>query len=525
VITGDVEGEVVRRGPLVGRPSPLGEYGRAALVVALSTLLSFPVFSSLSLTNVAMVFLLGVALVASRYGRGPTIFASFLSIALFDFFFVPPRFTFAVADVSYVLTFGVMLAIALLISGLTLRIRAQAETARERERRTAALYALSRELAATRGESDLVAAATRHVRDTFGVPAQILVPDESGRLQVPVGTTPTYPLDEKEQSVAAWVFGRGRVAGAGTDTLPAAQGLYVPLAGSSGIIGVLGLRPDDPKRFQDPTVQHLLETFAGQAATALERAALAERAQHEQVEVEAERLRTSLLSSLSHDMRTPLGAITGALTSVLEDRGTLSEATRRDLLQTALEEAQRMNRLIGNLLDMIRVESGALQVQKEWQPLEESVGVALIRLEERLRAHPVQVNLPPDLPLVPLDAVLIEQVFINLLENAVKYTPPGTPIEISATAVEGAVRVDVADRGPGLPPGEEGRIFEKFYRAPGTTATSGVGLGLTICRGIITAHGGRIWAENRPGGGAVFHFTLPLAGAPPLQIPSEADAA
>jgi len=525
VITGDVEGEAVRRGPLVGRPSPIAEYGRAALVVALSTVVSFPVFSSLSLTNVAMVFLLGVALVASRYGRGPTIFASFLSIALFDFFFVPPRFTFAVSDVSYVLTFGVMLAIALLISGLTLRIRAQAETARERERRTAALYALSRELAATRGESDLVVAAARHVRDTFGVPAQILLPDESGRLQAPLGTTPAYPMDEKEQSVAAWVFGRGRVAGAGTDTLPAAQGLYVPLVGSTGIIGVLGLRPDDPKRFQDPTVQHLLETFAGQAASALERAGLAERAQQEQVEVEAERLRTALLSSLSHDMRTPLGAITGALTSVLEDRGTLSESTRRDLLETALEEAQRMNRLIGNLLDMIRVESGALQVQKEWQPLEEAVGVALIRLEGRLRDHPVQVNLPPDLPLVPLDAVLIEQVFINLVENAVKYTPPGTPIEITATAVEGAVRVDVADRGPGLPPGEETRIFEKFYRAPGATSTSGVGLGLTICRGIITAHGGRIWAENRRGGGAVFHFTLPLAGAPPLQVPPEADAA
>ncbi len=525
VITGDVEGEAVRRGPLVGRPSPIAEYGRAALVVALSTVVSFPVFSSLSLTNVAMVFLLGVALVASRYGRGPTIFASFLSIALFDFFFVPPRFTFAVSDVSYVLTFGVMLAIALLIRGLTLRIRAQAETARERERRTAALYALSRELAATRGESDLVVAAARHVRDTFGVPAQILLPDESGRLQAPLGTTPAYPMDEKEQSVAAWVFGRGRVAGAGTDTLPAAQGLYVPLVGSTGIIGVLGLRPDDPKRFQDPTVQHLLETFAGQAATALERAGLAERAQQEQVEVEAERLRTALLSSLSHDMRTPLGAITGALTSVLEDRGTLSESTRRDLLETALEEAQRMNRLIGNLLDMIRVESGALQVQKEWQPLEEAVGVALIRLEGRLRDHPVQVSLPPDLPLVPLDAVLIEQVFINLVENAVKYTPPGTPIEITATAVEGAVRVDVADRGPGLPPGEETRIFEKFYRAPGATSTSGVGLGLTICRGIITAHGGRIWAENRPGGGAVFHFTLPLAGAPPLQVPPEADAA
>jgi len=272
-------------------------------------------------------------------------------------------------------------------------------------------------------------------------------------------------------------------------------------------------------------VLHLLETFAGQAAVALERTLLAERAQREQVEIEAERLRTSLLSSLSHDLRTPLGAITGALTSILEDRGTLSAATRRDLLNAALEESQRMNRLIGNLLDMIRVESGALSVQKDWQPLEEPVGVALIRLEDRLRDHPVHVRLPPDLPLVPIDGVLIEQVFINLLENAVKHTPAGTPIDITATAVDGAVRVDVADSGPGLPAGEEARIFEKFYRVPGATATSGVGLGLTIVRGIITAHGGRVWAENRPGGGALFRFTLPLSGPPHVSIPAEAEVA
>jgi len=527
VITGEVEDEPVRRGPLVGRPSPVAEYGRAAVIVALAALVGVPVMRFLSLTDVAMVFLLGVALVAYRYGRGPTIFASFLSIALFDFFFVPPRFTFAVSDVGYLLTFLVMLAIALLISALTLRVRAQAETARERERRTAALYAMSRDLAGRRGRGELVGAVTRHVQETFGAPAQILLPGDAGRLESPVGAppSPAYPLDEKELSVAAWVFGRGRVAGAGTDTLPAAHGLYVPLIGSNGIIGVLGVRPTDPKRFRDPGVLHLLETFAGQAAVALERTLLAERAQREQVEIEAERLRTSLLSSLSHDLRTPLGAITGALSSILEDRGTLSDATRRDLVKAALEESQRMNRLIGNLLDMIRVESGSLQVQKDWQPLEEPVGVALIRLEDRLRDHPVQVRLPPDLPLVPIDGVLIEQVFINLLENAVKYTPSGTPIEIAATTLDGAVRVDVADRGPGLPAGEETRIFEKFYRVPGATATSGVGLGLTIVRGIITAHGGRIWAENRPGGGAMFRFTLPLVAVPPLQVPPEASAA
>jgi two-component system sensor histidine kinase KdpD len=284
---------------------------------------------------------------------------------------------------------------------------------------------------------------------------------------------------------------------------------------ATGLVGVLGVRPTDPKQFQDPVVRQLLETFAAQAALALERALLAERAQREAVAVEAERLRTSLLSSLSHDMRTPLGAITGAVSSVLEDKGALSEATRRDLLQTAFEEAQHMNRLIANLLDMIRVESGALEVQKEWQSLEEPLGVALIRLEDRLRDHPVQVRLPPDLPAVPLDEVLIEQVFINLLENAIKYTPAQTPIEVSAEVTGGQIRVDVADRGPGLPPGDEGRIFDKFYRAPASSAASGVGLGLTICRGIITAHGGRIWAEHRPGGGAVFRFTLPLSAPPP----------
>ncbi len=515
VISGDVEGERVPRGPIASSPAPFGEYVRAALVVGLATAAGFAVFGRLSLTDVAMVFLLGVALVASRYGRGPSIFASFLTIALFDFCFVPPRFTFAVSDVGYVVTFGVMLAIALIVSGLTLRIRAQAETARERERSTAALYALSRELAATRGEAQLVAATARHVRETFGTPAQILLPDTAGRLAVPVGVPPAYPIDEKEQSVAAWVFQRGQAAGAGTDTLPAAQGLYLPLVASSGTMGVLGVRPADPKRFQDPTLQRLLETFAGQAAVALERAMLAERAHREQVEIEAERLRTSLLSSLSHDLRTPLAAITGAASSLLEQASALPEATRRDLLQTVLEESQRMNRLIGNLLDMIRVESGALQVQKEWQPLEEPVGVALIRLGDRLRDHPATVRLPPDLPLVPVDGVLIEQVFINLLENAVKYTPPGTPIDVSAEAIDGIVRVDVADRGPGIPPGEETRVFEKFYRAPSATAAGGVGLGLTICRGIIMAHGGRIWAENRPGGGALFRFTLPLDGPPP----------
>jgi len=519
VISGDVDATHRAPAPRAARVSPQGEYIWAGLVVVACAAISFPLFSLLSVTDVAMIFLLGVVFVASRYGRGPSVFASLLSIASFDFLFVPPRFTFAVSDVRYILTFAVMLAAALVASHLTLRIRAQAQTARDRERRTGAVYAMSRALAAARTPADLIAIAIHHLTDTFGAEMRILLPDQSGRLN-------GGDLDEKERSVAQWVFDHSQRAGAGTDTLPSAGGLYVPLVASSGIIGVLGVRAADPARFEDPTVLQLLETFAGQAALALERAHLADRAQKEEVEVEAERLRTSLLSSLSHDMRTPLGAITGAASSLLEDpgKGTIAEPARRELLQSILDEANRMNRLIGNLLDMIRVESGALKVHKEWQPLEEPVGVALIRLQDRLGEHPVQVQLPPDLPLVPMDGVLIEQVFVNLLENAVKYTPRGTPIEISAAKLDGRVRVDVADRGPGVPAGEERRIFDKFYRVAGEGPVSGVGLGLTICRGIITAHGGRIWVENRPGGGALFRFTLPLGAEPPPSVPGEPGA-
>jgi len=510
VISGDEPAPRLPGRP-AGRRSPAAEYRSATLVVALCTALGAVVFRQLSVTDVAMVYLLGAGLVASRYGRGPSLLAVLLSIACFDFFFVPPYLTFAVTDLRYLLTFAVMLAIALVISGLTLRVRDQAEAARQRERRTGALYAMSRELAAARTQGDVLVIVARHLRSSFGADTLVLIPDADGRV-ASTDAAAGFALDEKERSVAQWVFDRGRPAGRSTDTLPAAQGLYLPLRAVGGTVGVLGVRPADTAPLDDPMTVRLLEAFAGQAALALERALLAERAQREQVEVEAERLRTSLLSSLSHDLRTPLASITGAAGALLDEQAPLAPGPGRDLLRTILEEAQRMNRLIGNLLDMIRVESGALRPQREWQPLEEPLGVALIRLGDRLKDRSVRVELPPDLPLVPVDAVLLEQVFVNLLENAVKYTPPGTPIRVSATADGNTVRVRVADRGPGIPPGDAERVFEKFYRSAGAPPGGGVGLGLTICRGIITAHGGRIWAENAPEGGAVFQFTLPLAG-------------
>jgi len=523
VISGEVEGDVPRRPPSPSRASPLKEYLWAALVVTLCSLAGWAAFRHFTVTDIAMIYLLGTVVVSSRSGRGPALAAVFVSIALFDFFFVPPYLTFAVSDLQFVSTFGVMLLISLVISGLTVRVREQAAFARERESRTAALYAMSRELATARDRSQLVDVGRRQIGASFGAAVQLLLPDQTGHLAPPEEQAPAYPLDDRERGVAQWVFQRAQSAGLGTDTLPAAKALYLPLRASGNLVGVLGVMPSDSRRFQGPAQRQLLEAFADQLALALERMTLERQTQQSQVEIEAERLRTALLSSLSHDLRTPLAGITGAATSLLQDRS-MRDEVRRDLLQTIVEEAQRMNRLIGNLLDMIRVETQTLVVQKEWQPLEEPIGVALIRLDERLQGREVQVQLPPDLPLVPLDGLLIEEVLINLLENAVKYTPAGSPITISARVDNQTIVVEVADWGPGLPPGEEARIFDKFYRSVGAPPGGGVGLGLTICRGIVQAHGGRIWAENRPGGGAVFRFTLPIEGTPPTLPPREAIA-
>ena len=513
VISVEPDASPTKRTRFRPRPTDPAAYGLAIAVVVLVTGVAWAMFPYFELSNIIMVYLLSVVAVSLRTGRGPAALASILSVAAFDFFFVPPYWTFAVSDSQYLVTFAVMLMVALTVSGLTVSIRTQAEAARERERRTATLYEMSKELASTRGLDALLEVALRHIIDVFEGRLVILLPGNDGRLQPRAERLAPFHLDPNDVAVSQWAYEHRQPAGTGTDNLPGAQMLFVPLVASRGVVGVLGMRLADPHLFETPDQRHLLETFANQIALAVERALLAEETQAAQVNVESERLRNTLLSSVSHDLRTPLSVITGGTSTLLDDAVKLDEPARRELLQTMREQADRLNRLVQNLLEMTRLEAGAMQVRKEWHPIEEPIGAALAHFAARLRERQLTTTIPADLPLVPLDPILIERVVANLIDNALKYTPEASPIEISATREGDGVVVEVADRGPGLPPGDEGRVFDKFYR--GIRSVTGSGLGLAICRGLVEAHGGRIGAVNRPGGGAVFRFTLPVKEAPP----------
>jgi two-component system sensor histidine kinase KdpD len=519
VISGERDDAASAPLPRPRRAAEWRGYAEAGFIVSLATAVAWLMTPFFELSNVVMAYLLAVIVVATRHGRGPSSVAAILSVAAFDFFFVPPYLTFAVSDTEYLVTFAVMLLVAFVIGGLTVRMRMQAEAAREREQRTAALYAMSRDMASTRGIDQLASIAVRHIGEVFRAEVAVLVPDQTRQLQ-PRGGPPQLAMPANEAAVARWVYEHRQPAGLGTATLPGARALYLPLISPGGPVGVIGIRPLDPETLETPDQRHQLETFANQTALALERARLADEAQQTEIQIETERLRSSLLSSVSHDLRTPLSTITGAVGTVLEGPARLDPDTQ-ELLQSVREEAERLNHLVQDLLDMTRLESGALQPRRAWHSLEDILGAALGRLEKRLAGRDVRIRIPPDLPLVPVDDVLLEQVFLNLLDNALRYTPPGSPISISAVADEDAIRVEVADRGPGLARGEEDRVFEKFFRG-GPRPGQGAGLGLAICDGIIRAHGGRIRAHNLPEGGVAFFFTIPLGETPPTAAPPDA---
>jgi two-component system, OmpR family, sensor histidine kinase KdpD len=495
-------------------------YAAAAVLPALATALAFVSFGRDQLPDVVMIYLLGIMLVSSRFGFGASIFAAFLSVAAFDFFFIPPYLTFVVADFRHGTTFAVMFMVAVMISALTQRIRNQAHAAREREQRTAGLYALSRDLAAAQGLDNVIQVASAQLEKVFRSGVSVFTRDDSGNLLRRYASPSIGTPSDRDLSISQWVWANQREAGLGTTTLPGGTTLFLPLLASAGVVGILGLTPEEPERLSQLGQRAQIDVFAAQMALAIERAQLAAEADKARREMEAEQLRNSLLSSVSHDLRTPLAVITGSAGTLLQAGSGMDEALRHELLKTVLEEAERLNRLIRNLLDMTRLESGGVKVRKEWLPLEEVIGAALNHLDARFSSREVRVELPDNAPLVPCDAVLLEQMLINLLENAAKYS--GSAIEIKATFVPSEVAVDVSDRGPGIPPGEEEHIFDKFHQPAREGTREGVGLGLTICRAIASAHGGRIWAFNRDGGGASFRFTLPLDGTPPAVPPPEA---
>jgi two-component system, OmpR family, sensor histidine kinase KdpD len=458
--------------------------------------------------------LLGVLAVAYRFGRGPAIATSVLSVALFDFLFVPPYYSFAVSDSQYLLTFVVMLAVGVVISNLTASVRLQARVAQHRQLRTEALYTMTRELSRASSLDDVVTIAVRHVSTVFQAQAVVLLSGKSGTIAHPTAPGIYGSFHGADLGIARWVHANRVAAGQGTHTLAGADALYLPLAAAHQIVGVLAVLPARSERLLIPEQRHLLETFAGQIAAALERVQLASERAELARKAAAESIRNSLLNAISHDLRTPLAVLVGASSSLIDASSSLSDAARRELAATIHDEARRMTVLVNNLLDMARLESGGATLARQWSSLEELIGSVLNRLKTTLAGHPVRVELPPDLPLVSVDPVLIEQVLANLLENAAKYTPAGTPIDVAANATPQGIGVEVADRGPGFPPEDEAKLFDKFYRVRSEAAQSGVGLGLAICRAIIVAHGGTIVAANRVGGGAVFRFVLP-AGTPP----------
>ncbi|HJS89679.1 MAG TPA: sensor histidine kinase KdpD [Steroidobacteraceae bacterium] len=501
-------------------------YGWAVGLTVACTLLALAMYSRFELSNLAMIYLLGVMVAGLRLGRGPSALTAVLNVASFDFFCVPPRFTFAVSDAQYLVTFGTMLTIALVIATLTANVRQQTRVAGARERRTATLYAMSRELAVTRGIESMASVAIRHVTEVFQCKAVVLLPDASGKLQYPPGEAPENAFRHADLAVAQWVADHGRRAGLGSDTLPAAPALYVPLGDERRTAGVLAVLPNNPRRVLLPEQSHLLDTFAGQIGLALERARLAEIAEASSLAVERETLRNTLLASISHDLRTPLAVMAGAASTLAERGPTLAEESKAELARSIEVKAREMSDLVSNVLDLMRFQSGQVVLRRDWQPLEDLVGAALERLKERMQNHPVELRLPSDLPPVYVDAGLIVQLFGNLFDNIAKYTPPGTRSWVSATHDGESVRVVVEDEGPGFPAGDPAKLFDKFQRGNEEGAVVGAGLGLTICRAIVRAHGGEIEARRRDGQdvgqgvrkggskGARFDFTLPAREPP-----------
>jgi two-component system sensor histidine kinase KdpD len=481
----------------------------SSFLVALITLAGLRIAHIVGGPNLVILYMLAVVFSALRWGRWPALVSAVLSALLFDYFFVPPYRSVAITDIWYSITLFSLLAVGFLVSILTASAREEARLARKREAHTAALYAFTESLADAGSLEQIVEAIGQHIRDTFQQPLVLLLPERGGLAARFLSDA--FILDESEKTAAAWVFQNGQPARAASDMFPAIQAYYLPMRNWRGTVGVLGLHSQGLTESLPADQQQLLGSFVNQAALAITRAQLATEARRAELLQETDKLQKALLNSISHDLRTPLASVTGTLNSLLEDAPLLDVSTQRELLETARDEAKRLDRLVRNLLDMSRLESDAVRVRTELCDVQDVVGTALVQLGEAAKQRRVAVLASPQLPLVPMDAVLIVQVIVNLLENALKYSEADSPIEVEARVERDRLHLSVRDRGQGIPDEDLGRVFDKFYRCVAPGVARGAGLGLAICKGFIEAHGGKIRVERRPHGGTEATFTLPTS--------------
>ena len=470
-------------------------------------------------SNLALIFMAAVLIAGIRGGIMPSLVVSLFSFFSYTYFFKEPRYTLLIYNSQEIFEFAAFLAAAVVTGNYTAGVRRREQAAKQSARRTATLYDFSRKIAGAGVIDDVLWAVVHHVASTIEGRALVLMRKDVG-LEIVAGYPPEDQLDTVSGAAANWAWNHGKTAGRGSGTLPGAEWLFLPLRTARGPVGVLGVAMRGPDKLLSPEQTRLLDALAGQAAVAIERTNLVSDYEQQRVLAETERLRAALLSSISHDLRTPLVAITGSVTSLLSYWKTFDDSTRQDLLQTVVDEAERLNRFVQNLLDMTRLGSGALQPRLDWAEIQDVIGAALERLKKHVSKRPLDLDIEPGLPLLHLDFVLITQVMINILDNACTYSPAGSRIALRAHRDDRRVMVAVTDEGPGIPEDERERVFDMFYRVKTTgQQTMGTGLGLAICRGIVEAHGGTVSAHSGPSNrGTVITIGLPIADAPPLPV-------
>ncbi|MCC5466583.1 sensor histidine kinase [Pelosinus baikalensis] len=463
-----------------------------------------------------LLYLLPVLLSAVWWGKGPSYVTALCSVLFFDFFFISPIFTFSISDLPYMWSLPLFLLVSFIIGGQTEKLRVEVTLARQREKTTGALYSFSREIAAIVDIGVIVGILAEQVWQTLDKSVAVFLPQDEKLVLAAEAGPGKIGEDAGEKAVAVWAFEHGEIAGHCTDTLPGGRYMYLPLTTSQNTVGVLGIEIHE--EILTSPQKRLMEAWAGLAAIAVERVKLAEQARQAALLAESDQLRTALFNSISHELRTPLSSIIGAISGLMDTEGVYSENDKKELLETVKEGADRMNRLVVNLLDTARLESGMMQLKKDWCDIEDITGSALRRVGECIKGRALLVNIAPDLPMIKADCVLLEQVVVNLLDNACKYSAQGSEIVITASQDTSVIQVSIADRGIGIPTENLMRIFDKFYRVEQLKTVNGTGLGLSICKGIIEAHGGTIQAENRPGGGTVMTFILPWEEQPPMHM-------